>query len=121
VSNPYLVSKQFISCQPEFLKVPFLVLSIAFIAFLSVAAWVYKTFLGSPLKLWASVGHWAIWHFDLNKYTEQQRPRVLASLAAVFTFMAVGWPLIIHYTGWVGFAKYWLMPWLGYHFWMSES
>lgn len=89
--------------------------------FFSVAAWIYKTFLGSPLKLWASVGHWAIWHFDLNKYTEQQKPRVLASLAAVFTFMAVGWPLIIHYTGWVGFAKYWLMPWLGYHFWMSKS
>ena len=28
---------------------------------------IYKTFLGSPLKLWASIGHWAIWHFDLNK------------------------------------------------------
>ncbi len=27
----------------------------------------YKTFLGSPLKLWASIGHWWIWHFDLNK------------------------------------------------------
>jgi omega-6 fatty acid desaturase (delta-12 desaturase) len=37
---------------------------------------IYKTFLGSPLKLWASVGHWWIWHFDLNKYTEKQKPRV---------------------------------------------
>lgn len=36
----------------------------------------YKTFLGSPLKLWASVGHWWIWHFDLSKYTEKQKPRV---------------------------------------------
>jgi hypothetical protein len=35
-----------------------------------------RLFLGSPLKLWASVGHWAIWHFDLNKYTEKQKPRV---------------------------------------------
>ena len=39
----------------------------------TMAAWsplekfLYKTFLGSPLKLWASVGHWAIWHFDLSK------------------------------------------------------
>ena len=40
------------------------------------AAAVFKFFLGTPLKLWASVGHWAIWHFDLNKYTEKQRPRV---------------------------------------------
>lgn len=27
----------------------------------------FKLFLGTPLKLWASVGHWWIWHFDLNK------------------------------------------------------
>ena len=38
-------------------------------------AFVYKTFLGSPLKLWASVGHWLIWHFNLDLYTEKQRPR----------------------------------------------
>eukprot|EP00878_Enallax_costatus_P026533 GHUV01028478.1.p1 GENE.GHUV01028478.1~~GHUV01028478.1.p1 ORF type:complete len:181 (-),score=55.38 GHUV01028478.1:2551-3093(-) len=41
-----------------------------------VQSTLYKTFLGSPLKLWASVGHWWIWHFDLSKYTEKQRPRV---------------------------------------------
>lgn len=41
-----------------------------------VQSTLYKTFLGSPLKLWASVGHWWIWHFDLNKYTEKQKPRV---------------------------------------------
>ena len=79
----------------------------------------YTVFLGSPLKLWASIGHWALWHFDLNKYSEAQKPRVMISLAAVFAFMAIGFPTIIYYTGWVGWAKYWLMPWLGYHFWMS--
>ncbi len=42
------------------------------------AAALVKLFLGSPLKLWASVGHWAIWHFDLKKYTEKQKPRVSA-------------------------------------------
>jgi hypothetical protein len=41
-------------------------------------AFLYKTFLGSPLKLWASVGHWLIWHFNLDLYTEKQRPRVRA-------------------------------------------
>lgn len=88
--------------------------------FFVAMAWLYKTFLGSPLKLWASIGHWAIWHFDLSKYAEQQKPRVIVSLVAVFAFMAVGWPLIVHFTGWTGFVKFWLMPWLGYHFWMSE-
>lgn len=79
----------------------------------------FKLFLGTPLKLWASVGHWAVWHFDLKKYTEAQRPRVIISLLAVFAFMAIGWPALIYYTGIEGWAKYWLMPWLGYHFWMS--
>lgn len=86
----------------------------------AVMALVYKIFLGTPLKLWASIGHWAVWHFDLNKYSDQQKPRVIVSLVAVALFILVGWPLIIHYSGWTGFFKFWLMPWLGYHFWMSK-
>ena len=60
---------------------------------------IFKFFLGSPLKVFASVGHWALWHFDLNKYTEKQRPRVLVSLAAVAAFVAIGFPAIIYTTG----------------------
>lgn len=41
-----------------------------------VSRFVLRTFLGSPLKLWASVGHWLIWHFNLDLYTEKQKPRV---------------------------------------------
>ena len=37
---------------------------------------IVSSVLGSPLKLWASVGHWLIWHFNLSLYTERQRPRV---------------------------------------------
>lgn len=37
---------------------------------------IFKFFLGTPLKLWASVGHWALWHFDINKFTQKQKPRV---------------------------------------------
>jgi omega-6 fatty acid desaturase (delta-12 desaturase) len=79
----------------------------------------YQVFLGSPLKLWASVGHWWIWHFDLAKYTEKQKPRVLVSLAAVAAFAVIGLPAIASVAGISGVIKYWLMPWLGYHFWMS--
>ena len=38
----------------------------------------FKVFLGSPLKLWASVGHWWLWHFNLDLYTDKQKPRVRA-------------------------------------------
>ena len=76
--------------------------------------------LGSPCKLFASVGHCLEMHFDPRRFTPEQRPRVWVSLAAVAAFIALGWPLIGYYTGGVtGWAKFWLMPWLGYHFWMS--
>ncbi|CAN1809579.1 Omega-6 fatty acid desaturase, chloroplastic [Linum perenne] len=72
-----------------------------------------------PLRPWMSIGHWLIWHFDLKRFRPSEVQRVKISLACVFAFMAVGWPLIIYKTGIVGWMKYWLMPWLGYHFWMS--
>ena len=52
-------------------------------------AFLFKTFLGSPLKLWASVGHWLIWHFDLGKFSENQKPRVRA--ATCHLIEALGW------------------------------
>lgn len=78
-----------------------------------------KTFLGSPLKLWASMFHWAMWHFDINKFTEKQRPKVYLSWAACALFAATAFPFLVTNFGWAGLVKYWLMPWLGYHFWMS--
>lgn len=79
----------------------------------------WKIFLGSPLKLFASVGHWALWHFNLSMYTEKQKPKVIVSIAACAAFVAIAFPIIVHYAGWFGLVKFWLMPWLGYHFWMS--
>ncbi|KAG6504782.1 hypothetical protein ZIOFF_037129 [Zingiber officinale] len=72
-----------------------------------------------PLKTWMSITHWLIWHFNLKKFRPAEIGRVKISLACVFAFMAIGWPLIIYKTGITGWIKFWLMPWLGYHFWMS--
>lgn len=72
-----------------------------------------------PLRFLASIGHWLVYHFDLKKYRASEQTRVKVSLAAVFAFMAIGWPLIIANFGVAGWFKLWLMPWLGYHFWMS--
>lgn len=60
-------------------------------------------------------------HFDLNKFRAYERKKVLISLTWVFAFMAIGWPLIIYKTGVIGWFKFWLMPWLGYHFWVNFS
>lgn len=62
-----------------------------------------------------------MWHFDLKKFRPNEVRRVKISLACVFAFMAIGWPLIIYKTGIMGWIKYWFMPWLGYHFWVRSS
>ncbi|CAN8273373.1 unnamed protein product [Cochlearia groenlandica] len=72
-----------------------------------------------PIRPWLSIAHWVNWHFNLRKFRPSEVNRVKISLACVFAFMAVGWPLIIYKVGLLGWVKFWLMPWLGYHFWMS--
>lgn len=67
----------------------------------------------------ASVAHWAVLHFDLNNFEPRDRKKVKRSIAAVVIFAAVFFPTLIATTGLWGVVKFWLMPWLGYHFWMS--
>ncbi|WAL62373.1 fatty acid desaturase [Thermocoleostomius sinensis] len=72
-------------------------------------------------RLWwlASVAHWAKLHFDLTNFTKRDRQKVKTSIIAVVLFAGVFFPTLIATTGLWGFIKFWLMPWLGYHFWMS--
>nr|CAB3481076.1 unnamed protein product [Digitaria exilis] len=70
-----------------------------------------------PIRPWMSIAHWLIWHFDLKKFRPNEVPRVKISLASVFAFMAVGWPLIILKSGLAGWFKFWFMPFMVYHFW----
>ncbi|KAE8126088.1 hypothetical protein FH972_020834 [Carpinus fangiana] len=41
-----------------------------------------------PFRAWMSIGHWLIWHFNLNKFRPSEVKRVKISLACVFAFMA---------------------------------
>lgn len=72
-----------------------------------------------PFWWLASIGHWLIWHFDVSKYRTSEQGKVKISLAVVAAFTAgVLVPLLVT-QGPIGFAKWWLLPWLGFHFWMS--
>ncbi|AFY50499.1 fatty acid desaturase [Nostoc sp. PCC 7524] len=72
-------------------------------------------------KLWwvGSVGHWAVVHFDARKFKPQERADVKLSVAVVVIFAAVVFPVLIATTGIWGFIKFWFIPWMVYHFWMS--
>ncbi len=72
-------------------------------------------------KFWwlASVIHWALVHFQPSKFKPSDRSRVRLSIAVVVVFAAIVFPTLLATSGIWGFVKWWLMPWLGYHFWMS--
>lgn len=72
-------------------------------------------------KLWwvASLIHWGGLHFNLAEFSPKDHQKVKLSIAVVVGFAAIAFPTLIATTGIWGFVKFWLMPWLCYHFWMS--
>lgn len=72
-------------------------------------------------KLWwiGSIAHCGILHFNWSKFREKDQSSVKFSVAVVVLFAAIAFPILIATTGIWGFVKFWLLPWLVYHFWMS--
>ncbi|AFZ60122.1 fatty acid desaturase [Anabaena cylindrica FACHB-243] len=72
-------------------------------------------------RLWwvGSIGHWAVVHFDARKFQPKEQSSVKLSVAVVIIFAAIVFPTLIATTGIWGFIKFWFIPWMVYHFWMS--
>lgn len=81
--------------------------------------WSYERFLLSRLWWVGSIGHWAVVHFDWRKFRKQDQGDVKLSVAVVVLFAAITFPTIIATIGIWGWIKFWFVPWLVYHFWMS--
>ncbi len=72
-------------------------------------------------RLWwiGSIIHWVVMHFNLANFQAKDRASVKLSIGVVVLFAAIAFPLLIATTGVWGFVKFWLLPWMVYHFWMS--
>jgi len=81
--------------------------------------WFYRLIMAGGLWWIGSITHWAAIHFNWNKFEGKQRSQVRLSVLVVLAFAAIAFPLLIATTGIWGFVKFWLLPWLVYHFWMS--
>ena len=83
-----------------------------------VVQWFYRAIRG---RFWwiGSIVHWALLHFKLSNFTERDRPKAKLSIAVVVLFGLMAFPALILTTGVWGFVKFWLIPWMVYHFWMS--
>lgn len=83
-----------------------------------IGKWGYQGLRG---RFWwvGSIAHWAVLHFNWNRFEGKKREQVRFSVLLVLGFSAIVFPTLIATTGIWGFVKFWLMPWLVYHFWMS--
>ncbi|HIK09856.1 MAG TPA: fatty acid desaturase [Oscillatoriaceae cyanobacterium M33_DOE_052] len=80
--------------------------------------WLYRRMRG---RFWwlGSIAHWGVLHFNWQRFQGKARSSVRLSVIVVLVGAAVGFPTLIATTGIWGFVKFWLLPWLVYHFWMS--
>ncbi|MGD2182580.1 fatty acid desaturase [Lusitaniella coriacea LEGE 07167] len=80
--------------------------------------WAYEKIRG---RFWwvGSIGHWAMYHFDWSQLEGKERKQMRFSALLVIIAGAIAFPLLIATTGIWGFVKFWVLPWLVYHFWMS--
>lgn len=79
---------------------------------------IYRALRG---RLWwiASIFHWIGLHFNPANFAPKDRNKIKLSVAVVLAFAVIFFPVLIATTGLWGFVKFWLLPWLVYHFWMS--
>lgn len=80
--------------------------------------WLYRRMRG---WFWGfgSIAHWGKLHFSWNKFEGKQREQVRFSVLLVLIGGSSIYGTLLITTGFVGLFKFWLMPWLVYHFWMS--
>ena len=79
----------------------------------------FYRFLRGRFWWMGSIVHWAGLHFDWRRYEGKKQEQVKFSALVVIAFAAIAFPTLIATTGIWGFIKFWLMPWMVYHFWMS--
>ncbi|VEP18830.1 Delta(12)-fatty-acid desaturase [Hyella patelloides LEGE 07179] len=66
-----------------------------------------------------SIAHWASLHFSWWAHTGKDKEQIRFSALFVIVGAAIGFPALFLTVGFWGFVKFWLTPWIVYHFWIS--
>lgn len=66
-----------------------------------------------------SIMHWGRYHFNPSLVVPREQNKVKFSIAVTVMFALIFFPALFFTAGIWGIIKFWLMPWLVYHFWMS--
>jgi omega-6 fatty acid desaturase (delta-12 desaturase) len=87
----------------------------------SCPAFIQSIYRATRGRLWwlASIIHQIKFHFDWTQFEGKKREQVRFSALFVIISGAIAFPAMFYTLGVWGVVKFWLMPWIGYHFWMS--
>lgn len=80
---------------------------------------IYKLTRGFLWWLTTILNWWAQLTINVSKLHKKERSKVRLSIAIVLLFSGTVFPTLIITTGIWGFIKFWLIPWLIFHFWFS--
>lgn len=72
-----------------------------------------------PLYFLGSVGHLVYEHFDMSRFKGDEVEKVKESTYVITYFVLIFFPLVYAFSGFAGILKFWFVPWLVFHFWMS--
>jgi len=72
-----------------------------------------------PVWYIGSIGHWVIEHFNLSLFKGEDLEKVKSSTSIITYFVLVFFPALYGFFGIWGIVKFWFVPWLIFHFWMS--
>jgi len=84
----------------------------------TIEKWAHRITRG-PVWFIGSVGHWAWEHFTTESFKADQLEKVKSSIKAVNYYSLLFFPVMFYFVGVWGIVKYWFVPFLGFHFWMS--
>eukprot|EP00002_Diphylleia_rotans_P003984 TRINITY_DN1285_c0_g1_i3.p1 TRINITY_DN1285_c0_g1~~TRINITY_DN1285_c0_g1_i3.p1 ORF type:complete len:795 (+),score=169.54 TRINITY_DN1285_c0_g1_i3:59-2443(+) len=73
-----------------------------------------------PFWNFGSIVHWFKFNFDPERFPLAARAKVLFNLNFLYLSSAVVFGTMYHYFGLWAIFKYWGMPWLVFHFWLSS-
>ena len=87
----------------------------AFLAASKYVQWGYEKLRG---RFWwmGSIAHWANRHFQWDRFEGKQREQIRFSALFVMLGVAIAFPLMFATLGVWGWVKFWLLPWMVYHF-----
>ncbi|MDJ0714297.1 MAG: fatty acid desaturase [Prochloraceae cyanobacterium] len=80
--------------------------------------WWYQRIRGNFWWI-GSIVHKVQLHFNWSKFEGKERQQIKFSAILVLVTGTIFFPTLLLTTGIWGFVKFWLLPWLIYHFWTS--